>query len=587
MTELLTRRAEFREAAGNDDRIPVVIATEHPVDRGELVEVLACDAESSVDLARAPLPLLTLHDHRQLPIGVVEDLRVDPVERVLRGFVRFAKTPEAQALLKQVRDGTLRWLSVGYTILREISRTGRIARVAWQPHEASLVAVPADPGAQFFRNSNLPRFQMSDTNNAGAAGRNTEAERLQSIVALGTAYSQYLRANDVAEACQRGLTPEQFKDTIFSRMESRHTDTSEAHVGMSRREVERYSFGRAIVASITSDWSRAGLEREASRACERSWGRSPEGFYVPSEAWGRRDFNVGGTGEAENLVATALRTDLYVDALRNAMVLGPLGAKFLTGLTGNIDIPRKATPGALGMLTEIGSASETAPTTDKLALSPKRIGAYTEYSKQALIQSAISIEGMIRDDLISGAAVLLEDQLINGAGTGVHIRGIRNTTGIGTSTAGNNGATIAWSHAIDLESACANANSMPGAAAGYLINSKTRGKAKMVQRGTNLDFLISDRPVGDGFATLNGYRCAVSNVMPSNLTKGTSTTICSAALFGSAWDELIVALFGPPDVTVDPYSAAATGQVRITLNQFVDGGVRQAAAFAKIDDLLT
>jgi hypothetical protein len=52
------------------------------------------------------------------------------------------------------------------------------------------------------------------------------------------------------------------------------------------------------------------------------------------------------------------------------------------------------------------------------------------------------------------------------------------------------------------------------------------------------------------------------------------------------WSMAVLGLFGAPDVTVDPYSLAATGQVRITLNQFADFGVRQPGAFAKIDDLL-
>src|SRR5690606_33619963 len=130
-----------------------------------------------------------------------------------------------------------------------------------------------------------------------------------------------------------------------------------------------------------------------SRAVARAFGRAPEGFYVPSDAWARRDFNDGTASEAGNLVATNLRTDLFTDALRESMVLGSLGAKFLTGLSGNVDIPRKSSVGSLGMLTEIGSASETAPVTAKVSLTPKRIGAYVENSKQALIQSALALEG--------------------------------------------------------------------------------------------------------------------------------------------------------------------------------------------------
>jgi HK97 family phage major capsid protein len=239
------------------------------------------------------------------------------------------------------------------------------------------------------------------------------------------------------------------------------------------------------------------------------------------------------------------------------------------------------------MLTEIGSASETAPATDKVQLTPKRVGAFIEYSKQALIQSGLALDGMLRDDLVTGAAVLLEYQAINGAGTGAHMLGIRNTTGIGTVVMGTAGAAPDWASVIALESKAADANAVAGALAGYLVNTKTRGKLKQTQRGTNLDFVWGDAaPGADGFSRLNGYRAGVSNNVVANLTKGSSTTVCSAGLFSSDWSMAVLAFFGAPDVVVDPYTLAATGQVRITLNQYADFGVRQPGAFAKVDDWL-
>ena len=124
---------------------------------------------------------------------------------------------------------------------------------------------------------------------------------------------------------------------------------------------------------------------------------------------------------SSDLVPTELRPDMFLDALRNAMVMGPLGVTMLAGLTSNLDLPRKSTAGTLLMQTEIGSATETNPLTDKVTLSPHRISAFVEVSKQAIIQSAISLESMLRDDLVTGAAVLLEDQSINGNGTAPNI----------------------------------------------------------------------------------------------------------------------------------------------------------------------
>jgi hypothetical protein len=139
-----------------------------------------------------------------------------------------------------------------------------------------------------------------------------------------------------------------------------------------------------------------------------------------------------------------------------------------------------------------------------------------------------------------------------------------------------------WADVVNLESACANANAEPDTRSGYLVNTRVRGKLKQTQFATNLPFIWQN-----GAQPLNGYRAAVTNNVPSNLTKGTSTTICSASLFGSDWSNVVIGLFGAPDVTVDPYTLAATGQVRITLNQFADMQHRQPATTAKIEDWLT
>lgn len=408
-----------------------------------------------------------------------------------------------------------------------------------------------------------------------------EIARRDGIQALAEQYAKYLGPQDGPNAVRNGHSVEQFKDAIIEKIQSKHTDTSQVQVGMTAKEVRRYSLGRALVGAITGDWREAQLERECSEAVAKIMGRAPEGFYVPPDVF-RRDFNVGTGSEAGNLVATDLRGDMFVDALRNNLVMGQLGAVVMAGLSGNVDLPRKATVSTIGSATEIGSASETNPTTAKVTLSPKRATAYVEVSKQSILQSAMSLEAMIRDDLLMGAAVNVENQCINGTATSPQVTGIRYTTGIGTTTAGANGAAPAWSHIVDLESACTNANAEPDRLAGYLLNTRTRGKLKQTQLGTNLPFIWQN-----GGQPLNGYRAAISNNVPNNITKGTSTTICSAAIFGSDWSMATIGLFGAPDITVDPYTKADTGQVKITLNQFFDFGIRQPACFAKIEDLLS
>lgn len=471
----------------------------------------------------------------------------------------------------------------------------------WTPFEASIVPIPADPSVGIGRSTGVetipppsaddqatqqpkapiaaPRIFLEKKTMEQKSPAELEIERRDALQAIGQQYAKYLGPNDLADAIRNGRSVEAFKDYIIERIQTKHTDTSQIHVGLTPKEIRRYSLGNAIRAATIGDWSQAGFERECSEAVAKIMGRSPEGFYIPPEAF--RDFNVGTATEAGNLVDTDLRTDLFVDVLRNKLVLGQLGVRILSGLTSSVDLPRKSTASTIGTVTEVGSATETSPATAKVSLSPKRASAFVEVSKQAIIQSALALESMIRDDLVMSTAVTIENLSINGNGTAPQYLGLRNTTGIGTVVSGANGAAPAWSHFVDLESACANANAEPDSLSGYLINTRVRGKLKQTQFATNLPMIWQNGPF-----PLNGYRAAVSNNVPFNLTKGTSTTVCSSALFGSDWSMAVLGLFGAPDVTVDPYTLAATGQVRITINQYADFGVRQPGAFAKNDDLL-
>ena len=626
--------------------IDLAISSEAPYERWFGIEILSHDA-SAVDLSRLAdncHPLLLNHCTDD-QIGVL----LDPVigdDRMLRCKAKFSRSEDAQEILLDVQDGIRQLVSVGYFIdeIQEVEplpdatgpetkwkpvrtytgeeferamreqhgdswqRSGpESARAAtdatptflvtrWTPFEASIVPIPADvtvgvgrsavtePDAQTAAPAApdpTPQIILVEKKTMDKTPDQLNAERMLAIISLGEQYKKYLKDGDTAAAVRDGMSVEAFKDMIMSKMQSRHTDTTEIHIGMTPKEQRKYSFGRALVAQATGDWSQAGFERECSNAVASILGRGAEGFFVPPEVFAR-DFNIGTASEAGNLKPTYLRDDLYVDVLRNKLVLNNLGVMFMSGLTGDIDMPRKAVSSTIGTALEIGSASETNPTTAKTTLSPKRQTAYVEVSKQALIQSAISLENMIRDDLLSGVAVQIENQAINGTGTAPQMTGIRYTSGIGTAAAmGTAGGTVTWAAVVGLESACANSNAEPDRLAGYLTNTKQRGNLKQVQKGTNLPFIWDGGP-----QPVNGYRCAVSNNVPSNLTKGSSTTVCSAAIFSADWSMGVIGLFGAPDVTVDPYTKADTGQVKITLNQFADFGIRMPAAFAKIEDLL-
>lgn len=146
---MLTRQIELRaDAAGDAEEIPCTIATDAPVPRSMGAEILDC-TPAGVDLTRAPLPLLIAHDAGSLAVGHVDALAADGSR--VTGRARFATSPEAQQILADVKAGIHRSLSVGYAHIGEGVPTDAGTVYRWQPHEVSIVPVPADIGAGFYR----------------------------------------------------------------------------------------------------------------------------------------------------------------------------------------------------------------------------------------------------------------------------------------------------------------------------------------------------------------------------------------------------------------------------------------------------
>lgn len=596
--------------------VEFAFASEQPYERWWGVEILGhgageCDMSW---MASGRAPFLSNHDTRE-QIGVIQRAWLDGRKKQCRAVARFGSSDDAQQEMADAEDGIRVNVSVGYEIreLELVKKDGDVAtyRVTdWLPLECSLVSIPADmtvglgrsvdaetPGAPR-RAATVPpqprmEHPMTQVAEKPQAGDEAFKANVATIQRLAQSYEKWLKPTDVGDAIARGADPQAFNELIMKRMESGATDTTTlAGVGATPKETRRYSFLRAIQAQIPGVKVDAGYEREISDELARITGRQAEGVFIPADVMfaglhGRRegekrDFTAGTAGEAGNLVQTTVDGSMWTDVLRPSMVMASLGITVLPGLSGNVGVPRKTVAGTLAALTEVAAASETQPTTTLATLSPKRVSAYVEPSKQAIIQSVIGIEAMLRQDLIDGAGVLLENQGINGSGSSPNARGIRNVSGIGSVAGGTNGANFAWSHVVGLETAVANANANSGVRAGYLTNTKVRGTSKTTQKASNLAFMWDN-----GDTPLNGYPAAITNNVPSNLTKGAASGVCSSVLFSADWSMFVMGLFGGLDVTVDPYTLATTGQVRITLNQFFDFLCRQPGAFASMDDALT
>jgi HK97 family phage major capsid protein len=234
--------------------------------------------------------------------------------------------------------------------------------------------------------------------------------------------------------------------------------------------------------------------------------------------------------------------------------------------------------------TETAASTLSAVNFTQLTLTPKCATSELQYSKQLLATSNPSIDALLRDDAIQAIALAIDLAAFHGSGASGEPTGIAATTGIATVALGANAAAFTTANAyaamVSLETEIATDNADVAGMA-YVFNAVTRGKLKTLTK-TGLDSVFVWEPGN----TVNGYRTAVSNQLKTNLTKGTATTICSAAFFGN-FNDLLIAEFGSgTDVVVDPYTLASNRVVRILTNKWVDIGVRRPQSFAASLDIL-
>ena len=279
----------------------------------------------------------------------------------------------------------------------------------------------------------------------------------------------------------------------------------------------------------------------------------------------KRDLNVGTATAGGNLVETELDAANFIDLLRNASALDQAGATVLTGLSGNVNIPRQSGAATAYWVAESGSPTESQQTIDQVALTPKTCGAFTDFSRRLMIQSSIDVENMVRTDLARVLALEIDRVGLYGSGSSNQPTGLKSTTGVLTEDFAANAPTFA--EVVALESDVAGANALLGSPV-YLMNSAMAGSLKTTEKATGTaQFILAGGEV-------NGYRAVISNQVESN------------DLWFGNFSDLIIAYFSGLDLMVDPYTGSTSGTVRVVALQDVDIAARHGASFSRGNNTL-
>jgi HK97 family phage major capsid protein/HK97 family phage prohead protease len=584
--ETLKRAFSVEFRSEDEDRIlEFPFASEAPVERYYGMEVLNMDAKS-MDLTRLNdgAPLLYQHDADRI-VGVVQKAYLKNKRAYAR--VKLANNELGREMQELIKDGIIRNVSFGYKInamdADESTSPVTYRATDFQPFEISLVTVPADQsvgiGRSAFDNKGVDTASAVENNPNGVITvdqtLNVEAIRAEAVqakakeVADMIALGQRTKNVEMAqEFISNSRSLDELRSALLEKMgvEEKPVNAKDAEIGMSDKEKREFSFIRAINALAHPNSKEAqraaGFELEVSRAAQEKSGKEARGILIPADVlgFGRRDLTVGAASGGGDLVATDLMSDSFIDLLRKSLVLQQAGANVMTGLQGMVAIPRQSGGATTYHVAESGAIAESQLTVDQVTLQPRTIGALTDYSRRLLLQSSVDIENLVRRDLAQQIAIEVENQALNGTGTGSYPLGILNVTGINTES-----GVAAFSDFVNAEAALSTDNALMGNL-GYLMNSALRGTLKTTEKasGTNGIFVY------EGDNTINGYSAYVSNSMPN-----------STAVFAN-FSDIMIGFWSGLDIMVDPYTGSASGTVRVVAMQDYDVAVRHPESICKL-----
>jgi HK97 family phage major capsid protein len=370
-------------------------------------------------------------------------------------------------------------------------------------------------------------------------------------------------------------------------LSSRLQDSGDGLLGMSEGEVKSYNILNAIrhFSDPTDVRLReaAGLELEASAAAIKHSGRELQGSFripadvmvaqIPGMGAGRRgiraDQTAGGFTTGGALIDTDLLIGSMIELIYNRLSITAAGATVLSGLVGDIDIP-KETSGPTHYWVGEGQAPDASEIlVGQVSLTPKTVGAKTVLTRRFIGQTGFSAEAWVRSHLSRKVALGIDKDFLYSPGGSKRPLGLRFTDGVRTETlSGGQAKTInsvsynfgTFLNLVEMETKVSLANlDVPSMA--YMMNAHARGVYKTTLENAQSDFYILRNN------EINGYPALMSNQLEVN-----------NSLFGD-FSQALLAFWSGQDIGVNPYKYQDSGSVEISILQDCDFGVRYPEAF--------
>lgn len=253
--------------------------------------------------------------------------------------------------------------------------------------------------------------------------------------------------------------------------------------------------------------------------------------------------------EHEDVIETEFTNIL--EPLRAKNVLVEAGAKYLTNLVGDVQVPIMSASN-VGWAGEVADAASGDPTFSHVTLSPKRLTAYIDLSKQFIAQDSIAAEQLIREDLVKAINNKLEATIL-GEESG------STTQPQGMFDAISATSVSAYSDIVDKEADIEDANVNGNCV--YVMSNKAKAALRAMAKSSKSTQLVYENGEVDGTKAIN-----------------TSHVADKKYLYGD-FSNLAIGQWGAIDLTVDPYTLARSGQIRLVVNAYFDAKILRPTAF--------
>ena len=601
---------DVRAAEGDTaDSVVMSISSEAPVltwidynDRYQRALEILDHKPESIDMTRCKDGLVVLDRHRGDQIGLMQ---VKLKDGKLGGTVEFCTGQRAKEIEQDALKGLRRNVSIGYAVdessyVLEGEQDGVpvVRATRWMPFEASFVPVPADTSVGVGRAQQIEQQQQNNNSNRRTRTmkeqQNTIApESVVEIYRLARAFGMEPGAAD--EHIKSGKTVDEFRELALKKAEEdrveamrkaaqkpqTHSDSTQQldNRGLDdslKKEIQkRFSILNVMrhmdaAASGRKSGVDIGFELEVSQELSSKIGRKAQGLLIPHDApiMQRDAFLKAGNGA--KFVSTDLLVGSFIDALKAETVLTKAGALVLSGLVGDVAIPKGGNVDGGWIDGENGDSPQNKPTLGQVTGTPKTAGGHVDISRRLMNQSSVDVEAFVQKILIEAIARLIDTAALVGTGANGQPKGITLTAGVNNPTIATPGEPTR-AELTKFRGSIAADNALIGAL-GWIFPSDVW---EILANTPNGVFTVgTDIVINPGYVLdVEGNRMLGNATYETNLAPAKS-------LFLGVWNQLVMGLWSGVDLIVDPYSLSKSGAVRVVALQDADIMLRHPEAFA-------